>query len=350
MLEIHNLNKEYDGKPLLQQINLTVDKGETLSLLGKSGSGKSTLLRIIAGLETAQSGEILWDKHTLNHQPAHKRNFGLMFQEYALFPHLNVWGNVAFGLKLKNISKIEIDRIVRETLTLVHMDTFANRRVDELSGGEKQRVALARTLATQPRLLMLDEPLAALDRTLRQELLQEVRQVLHQTGIPAIYVTHDQEEAYTIADRMAILMDGRIIQTGSPEEIYRHPVSIEAASFLGLKNELAGVVTGLTPALTVHTEIGTFVLLGEIDPTHAIGLLDPVKCVLRSASINSSASSNQIQATVEDCIFQEAGYQTQVACASLTFSFLLDEAHAHGEKLSLHIPPESINVFPVRKP
>lgn len=230
MLELLRLNKSYAGQPLLTDISLKVAAGETLCLLGASGSGKSTLLRIVAGLERAESGELRWDGQNLAETPAHLRNFGLMFQEYALFPHLNVLQNVAFGLRPGNL------RRAREMLALVKMTAFERRRVTDLSGGEQQRVALARALAPAPRLLMLDEPLAALDRALREELLLELRQILRRSAIPAIYVTHDQQEAFTLADKIALLHEGRIVQAGAPPEVFARPASAWVARFLGLGN------------------------------------------------------------------------------------------------------------------
>ena len=181
-LSLHEITKNYEGKPLLNGISFEVVSGETLCLLGRSGSGKSTLLRIIAGIESADGGSVQWDGEDLGECPTHLRRFGLMFQDYALFPHQNVAENVAFGLRMQGVTRAEIDRRVKAALEQVNMAGFANRRVTDLSGGEQQRVALARALAPAPRLLMLDEPLAALDRALRQQLQQELREVLQRTG------------------------------------------------------------------------------------------------------------------------------------------------------------------------
>ncbi len=234
MLTLTNLHKSYDGKPLLKGISLTVHAGETLSLLGPSGSGKSTLLRIISGLEVADAGDVLWDGQSLADVPSHLRNFGLIFQDYALFPHLNVFQNVAFGLKMQKMPKDEIQTRVTESLKQVHLTGFESRRVTELSGGEQQRVALARALAPRPRLLMFDEPLGALDRRLKEYLLVEIKEILQTSGVPAIYVTHDQAEAFALAQRVVLLNDGEIVQSGSPTEIVAHPASAWVAEFLGV--------------------------------------------------------------------------------------------------------------------
>src|SRR5687768_12641948 len=244
MLEVRNIFKSYEGKPLLTDISFTVGVGETVCLLGASGSGKSTLLRIIAGLEAPDSGHILFNGHDLANTPPHLRDFGLVFQDYALFPHLNVYDNVAFGLKMRRLNQDKISQRVAKPLKMVNLTGFANRQVTDLSGGEQQRVALARALAIRPRLLMFDEPLGALDRTLREDLLNELRTILHQTEIPAIYVTHDQEEAFTIADRVLILHNAGIVRAGAPAEVWAMPQSAFVAQFLGLGNVIEGEVSG----------------------------------------------------------------------------------------------------------
>jgi len=211
MLEVKDIYKTYEGKPLLQGISFRLERGETICLLGSSGSGKSTLLRIIAGLETPESGSVIWDGQDLRDVPPYQRQFGLMFQDYALFPHRTVEQNVAFGLRMQDLLAQEVETRTKEALETINMQGFAKRQVTDLSGGEQQRVALARAMAPGPLLLMLDEPLGALDRSLREQLGQELRRVLHESEIPTIYVTHDQEEAFAIADRLLILHDGKIV-------------------------------------------------------------------------------------------------------------------------------------------
>jgi len=210
MLTVKNLVKDYEGKPLLRGISFDVKQGETICLLGRSGSGKSTILRIIAGIEKPEAGDVFWNQQNLENIPVHKRNFGFMFQDYALFPHKNIYENVAFGLRMQKLNSKEIHDRVLKNLEKVKLTDLMNRQVADLSGGEQQRVALARALAPEPRLLMLDEPLGALDRTLKEQLMVELRNVLHETNIPAIYVTHDQEEAFTIGDRLILLNEGKI--------------------------------------------------------------------------------------------------------------------------------------------
>ena len=220
MLEVENIYKDYDGKPLLKGISFEVNEGELVCLLGSSGSGKSTMLRIIAGLEVPDSGRISWNGEDITNKPTHERGFGFMFQDYALFPHRTVAQNIAFGLRMVGKPKAEIEALVQKSLADIHMQEFATRQVTELSGGEQQRVALARALAPDPHLLMLDEPLGALDHNLRTELLKELRRRLHESRKPVIYVTHDQEEAFVLADRLLLLHDGLVVQEAAPEIVF----------------------------------------------------------------------------------------------------------------------------------
>ena len=269
MLEVIDLHKTYEGQPLLKGISFSIAAGETICLLGASGSGKSTILRIIAGLESAGSGEIRWQGRSLADVPVHLRNFGLMFQDYALFPHLDVFANIAFGLRMRAWGSKEIELRVEEVLRQINLKAFARRRVTELSGGEQQRVALARALAPRPGLLMLDEPLGALDRALRESLIKELREILLRSGIPAIYVTHDQQEAFTIADRIILLHEGLVAQAGSPPEVFARPANAWVAGFLGLGNLVQGRVT----ARGVETASGVLPLKTSLPVGQAVTLL-----------------------------------------------------------------------------
>jgi spermidine/putrescine transport system ATP-binding protein len=263
MLALRNISISYDHKPLLTDISIQLAAGETLALLGPSGSGKTTLLRIIAGLEQPESGDVFWDQTSLRAVPPDQRKFGLVFQDYALFPHLDVAGNIGFGLRMRGIPAPEIHATIEEMLNLVNLPGCERRRVDSLSGGEQQRVALARALAIRPRMLMLDEPLSALDRELRRELAGEIKRILRLARIPAIYVTHDQEEAFSIASRIAILHAGRILQDGSPEDIFYHPAAGWIAEFLGVGTVIVGTVVKIKP-LQVRTRLGGFTLSEKV--------------------------------------------------------------------------------------
>jgi spermidine/putrescine transport system ATP-binding protein len=342
MLEIHEIFKTYHEQPLLKGISFSVSQGETVGLLGPSGSGKSTLLRIIAGLEEAASGQIQWDGKDISNVPTYKRNFGLMFQDYALFPHKSVRDNVAFGLKMQNLPSEEIKPMVDKALAQVNLSSFANRRVTDLSGGEQQRVALARALAPRPKLLMLDEPLGALDRALREQLIEELHELLHEIEIPAIYVTHDQDEAFAMADRLLLLHEGKIIQEGTPEEIYRNPTSEWVARFLGLSNLVKGTVERITP-YQVKTKLGEFQLKSGSNfsktGTKVTLLLKPDSALLLKRAVRK----NCVQGKVTDSLFRGTGYLVRVQAENLAkFEFLLDKPYKKGVWVTLQINPEKI--------
>jgi ABC-type Fe3+/spermidine/putrescine transport system ATPase subunit len=225
LLDVSLVSKAFAGVPVLQEVSFHVEEGEIVCLLGPSGCGKTTLLRIIAGLEVADSGRVTLGGQPLDEVPVHRRGFGLMFQDYALFPHKDVAANVAFGLRMQAWTLRQSEARIAEMLELVGLEGYEQRRVYDLSGGEQQRVALARSLAPGPRLLMLDEPLGSLDRALREELMNELRAILKQVGVTSIYVTHDQQEAFAVADRVIVMKRGCIVQQGTPQAVYWRPAS-----------------------------------------------------------------------------------------------------------------------------
>ncbi len=257
MLQLERVEKAFAGQPVLLSISFRVARGETVALLGPSGSGKSTLLRLIAGLLKPDGGRILWQGKDLARVPVHQRRFGLVFQDYALFPHLSVLENVRYPLRWQGISRREGEAQARALLQQVNMGDKADRQVTELSGGEQQRVALARTLAARPRLLMFDEPLGALDYNLRGQLLDFLQGVLYVQEQPALYVTHDYEEAFALAQRVILLHQGRIVQDARPETLVEHPATPWVARFLGLGLVVAGERVA---ADVVQTPVGRFVL------------------------------------------------------------------------------------------
>jgi thiamine transport system ATP-binding protein len=244
MLEIEGLTVRYDQTMALDAVDLTVADHEVVCVLGPSGCGKSTLLRATAGLERPEHGRVIWDGDDLTRLPPHRRRFGLMFQDHALFPHRDVLGNVAFGLRMQRVGHEAVDAGARAALARVGLAGFEHRRVRELSGGEQQRVALARALAPEPRLLMLDEPLGSLDRELRERLVGELRSLFVTLGVTALFVTHDQDEAFGLADRIVIMRAGEIEQIGTPEAVWRRPATEFAARFLGFSNVMDATVDG----------------------------------------------------------------------------------------------------------
>jgi iron(III) transport system ATP-binding protein len=258
-ISIENLVKKFGSNVALDGLTFRIEPGELFFLLGPSGCGKTTLLRNIAGFYIPESGRILFDQDDVTNLPPHKRNTGMMFQSYALWPHMTVAQNVAFGLIERKVPKAEIDRRVGEALESVKMSAYAARKIAQLSGGQQQRVALARALVIRPRALLLDEPLSNLDAKLRLEMRTEIRRVCKEFGLTAIYVTHDQKEALSISDRMAILEGGHIAQIGDPQTVYRRPKSKIVADFIGETNFIEGKIVEVSPGQArVESPLGIF--------------------------------------------------------------------------------------------
>ncbi|MGB6223139.1 ABC transporter ATP-binding protein [Haloferula sp.] len=297
-----NIIKKFGTVTALDGVSVEVEAGELFFLLGASGCGKTTLLRCIAGLETPTSGRILFGEKEVTSLPPHKREAAMVFQSYALWPHLNVERNVAFGLEERKVSKSEIQRRVGEALELVHLSGMGDRGIDQLSGGQQQRVALARALVVRPKCLLLDEPLSNLDAKLRIEMRREIRRIVKEGGLTAIYVTHDQEEALAMADRMAIMKAGRIEQLGRPEEVYRDPHSSYVAGFIGETNLIKGKVLDIRDGF-VKAETAAGPLVGrctDANWTPAIG--DQVTLSVRPEAwtIDTAIGENPIEGTIVD--------------------------------------------------
>ncbi len=295
MLRTRDLTVHFDGAPApaLAGVDLDLPTGEVLAVLGPSGSGKSTLLRAVAGLELLASGTVGWDGHDLAGVPTHRRGFALMFQDGQLFAHQSVAGNVGYPLRLRRTPRAEVARRVEELLELVGLPGFGPRGTSGLSGGERQRVALARSLAVEPRLLLLDEPLSALDRALRERLAHDLRDILVAAGTTALLVTHDQEEAFAVADRMALLRAGRLVQSGTVDDVWHHPVDAEAARFLGY-------------ATVLHGEAAHQVLAagGAADPTGEVALRRSALALgfdgpLRGRVLSARATPDVVRLTVD---------------------------------------------------
>jgi ABC-type Fe3+/spermidine/putrescine transport system ATPase subunit len=350
ILEVRDIAKTYDGTPALRGVSLSAAAGTIVCLLGPSGCGKSTLLRVIAGLEHADHGQVWFDGRPIDAVPTHQRGFGLMFQDYALFPHRDVAGNIAFGLRMQNLPRPQIDARVAAMLELVGLTGYERRRVYELSGGERQRVALARSLAPSPRLLMLDEPLGALDRALRERLLDDLRAILTQVGVTSIYVTHDQAEAFAIADWLVLLDAGQIAQQGPPEQMYRHPNSAFVARFMGHTNLIAGHIADLQEKnLIVETAIGRLAS-AEDDPS-ALPNAKVLLAIRPEAALPSQAGApealNRLEGIVAERSFRGSRTRLTVRHASgVALEFELDGADlpAVGEPIVLALRPEAISV------
>ncbi|MGD8454741.1 MAG: ABC transporter ATP-binding protein [Anaerolineales bacterium] len=294
-LEVKNIQKSFGETKALAGVSFEVAEGEIMAVLGPSGCGKSTLLSVIAGLETPDQGSVLWGGQDLAGIPAHKRNFGLMFQDYALFPHKNVFDNVSFGLQMDGVGKDVIASTVQETLDMTGLSGFEKRDVSRLSGGEQQRVALARSLAPHPCLLMLDEPLGSLDKALRERLLDDLRAILRDTGQTILYVTHDQEEAFSLADRVVVMDAGTVAQTGTPQDIYCYPESVFVAKFMGLTNIFQGeAVSALSTEIV--TPVGRFPVEEEVTGT--------VEVLIRSDAARLEGEGSPINGTVESLAFR----------------------------------------------
>lgn len=255
LVEFRDIGKIYDGKTVCQNINLEIHKGEFFTFLGPSGCGKTTLLRILAGFIRPEEGAVFLNGQDITTWPAEKRNVGMVFQNYALFPYMSVYENVDYGLKIKKVPKIEREKKVKKYLKLVNLEGYGNRNVSELSGGEQQRVALARSLVMEPEVLLLDEPLSNLDARLRDKMRTELKEIQSRLGITTIFVTHDQTEALTMSDRIAVFNQGQVIQVGTPNEIYLEPANAFVATFIGDTNLLTAEITNGKALITPHLVI-----------------------------------------------------------------------------------------------
>ena len=381
LLEVSHVSKSYPGLPVLDDVSFGVDEGEIVCLLGPSGCGKTTLLRLIAGLEAPDSGRVEFGGRDYAAMPVHRRNFGLMFQDYALFPHKDVAANVAFGLRMQNWPTGEIENRVHQMLELVELEGYERRRVSELSGGEQQRVALARSLAPRPHLLMFDEPLGSLDRALREQLMNSLRGILKQVAVTAIYVTHDQEEAFAIADRVFIMQPGsakgtggRIVQGGAPQEVYCRPASAAVARFLGFRNLLPGTVLaagdscagaggvaelqrscGSGPPIAVETSLGVLVaaagMAGPASPGAAVMVLIRPEAAAIPPEGAGTDIPNRISGMLASASFRGSTYQIQTLHpVGVTLTCELPAAELElppvGSPLSLRLNPASISLLP----
>ena len=279
-VELRKVFKVFNGETAVRGVDLEINRGEFFSILGPSGCGKTTTLRLMAGFETPSAGEVLIQGQTMNHVPPHRRPVNTVFQSYALFSHLSVWENIAFGLRIKKRPRIEIAERVQEALKLVKMETYANRFPSQLSGGQQQRVALARALVNRPAVVLLDEPLGALDLKLRKQMQVELSNLHQDLGLTFVMVTHDQEEALSLSDRIAVMRGGKIEQIGSPTEIYEHPKTPFVADFIGDTNLFEGRIEASDySTVKVVTKSGLPIVVQPLEPWDAIGVQEVVVCV-----------------------------------------------------------------------
>ncbi len=349
-LQVSGAVKRFGAHTVVDQLDFAVERGELVSLLGPSGCGKTTLLRLVAGLVAADSGQILLAGRELSKVPAHRRNVSVVFQSYALFPHLSVRENVAFGLRARKVAAAEAAPRVEEALALVRMQSFADRAVTQLSGGQQQRVAVARALVVQPDLLLLDEPFSALDRKLRETMQIELKSLLRARGMTTVFVTHDQDEALTVSDRIAVMNEGRIEQFADPGTLYARPATAFALDFVGLSTRLAGRVTQAAGRrLTLETAAGA--VLADAD--FAIGAQVVVGVRPERIQLGAGgADDNTLQASVSDVV--PLGARTHVYAQADEGDRLLCELPGAtsmagvrpGDKIMLNWPVADTLVYP----
>lgn len=339
LIELKNLTKSYDGMKAVDTINLTIREKEFVTLLGPSGCGKTTTLRMIGGFEEPDSGEILFEGQLLNNVPPYKRNINTVFQRYALFPHMNVFENVAFGLRIKKLPKDEIRQKVEKMLKMVELEGFGKRNVDSLSGGQQQRVAIARALVNEPKVLLLDEPLGALDLKLRKEMQIELLDMQRSVGITFIYVTHDQEEALTMSDSIVVMNKGVIQQVGTPQDIYNEPINRFVADFIGESNIIEA---NMLEDYKVKFDGITFECIDKgFEPN------EPVDVVIRPEDIRivTNPEEGMIQGTVTSVVFKGVHYEMLIENEQREYMVHRTMMFPVGSKVGMNIQPADIQVM-----
>ena len=339
IIELRHISKVYsdNGFKAVDDFNLEVKRGEFVTFLGPSGCGKTTTLRMIAGFEMPTSGEILLNGEDISQLPANKRPINTVFQRYALFPHMNIYENIAFGLKLKKLPKEEIRKKVKKVLDMVDLEGFENRKISTLSGGQQQRIAIARALVNEPEILMLDEPLGALDLKMRQEMQLELKHMHDELGITFIYVTHDQEEALTMSDKIVVLSEGRIQQIGTPEDIYNEPQNAFVADFVGESNIFKGIMTG---HMKVRFCGGEFMGMDDV----AEGTL--VDVVVRPEDvIITKPEDGVVEGEVVSVIFKGMHYEVTVESGKYEMVIRTTKCYSVGERIGMKLEPDGIHIM-----
>ncbi|WP_415318947.1 spermidine/putrescine ABC transporter ATP-binding protein [Clostridium perfringens] len=338
IIELKGITKSYGKDTILDNLSLNIKKNEFLTLLGPSGCGKTTTLKIIAGFETADSGQVVFENNIINDIPPYERQLNTVFQKYALFPHMNVYENIAFGLKLKKMPKDVIDQKVKEMLKLVALEGYENRDIEALSGGQQQRVAIARALVNEPKVLLLDEPLGALDMKLRKGMQIELKRIQQKLGITFIFVTHDQEEALTMSDTIVVMNKGEIQQMGSPEDIYNEPANSFVAKFIGESNIVDGIMLD-----DFKVEFG-----GRIFDCVDKGFEknEAIEVVIRPEDFEMvKYEDGMLKGTVTSVIFKGVHYEIEVKDENHTW-ILHNTKHAEiGSTIGLSLDPESIHIM-----
>jgi len=343
ILQLQNIEKSFDGTPVLRGISLDAAAGEFITLLGSSGCGKTTTLRIIAGLECPDAGRVLLEGRDVTAAPPEKRDVNTVFQNYALFPHMTVAANIGYSLKLRRRLKEEIAKAVAQALELVQLTGYENRMPGQLSGGQKQRVAIARAVVNRPRVLLLDEPLGALDLQLRRQMQLELKALQQQLGITFIYITHDQEEALTMSDRIAVMRDGQFVQIGTPAQVYDEPRTSFVARFVGSANILQGTVVAAESGLVTARVAGSPVCARAGQAEFRPG--QPIALALRSEQVDFAPEGSGIPAVVKEKSF--AGGMLRIALELPDGSRLvasrhgIDQSLAPGQKLCVRWAPEA---------
>lgn len=338
IIDLQHISVSFDGQPILKDLNLYIRDGEFITLLGPSGCGKTTTLRIIAGFLEPDSGDIIFEGKKINGVPAHKRQVNTIFQRYALFPHLNVFDNIAFGLKQQKKSKEEIRRIVTEMLALVNLKGFEKRNIASLSGGQQQRVAIARALAVEPRVLLLDEPLGALDLKLRKDMQAELKNIQQRLGITFIYVTHDQEEALSMSDTIVVMDSGEIQQIGTPTDIYNEPKNAFVADFIGESNIVDGIMHG---DFSVEFQGIKFQCVDK-----GFGKDEPVDVVVRPEDVDIvPAAEGMLRGVVTSVTFKGVHYEIIVDIDGFKWMIQTTDYCGVGEEIGISIKPEEIQVM-----
>jgi len=338
IIELRGITKSFDGEMVLDNIDLDIYDNEFITLLGPSGCGKTTTLRIIAGFETPDAGDVFFDGKRINDVPPYKRHINTVFQKYALFPHLNVYENIAFGLRIAKVPEKEISARVKEMLALVNLRGFERRRVTTLSGGQQQRVAIARALINNPRVLLLDEPLGALDLKLRKDMQNELKNMQHKTGITFIYVTHDQEEALSMSDTVVVMNAGKIMQIGTPTDIYNEPVNAYVADFIGESNIIDGLmISDKRVAFAGHR-------FDCVDTGFAPN--EPVDVVIRPEDVDVvPVERGMLTGRVTTVTFKGVHYEVIVDIAGFKWMIQTTDYVAPDAEIGIYIEPDAIHVM-----